>query len=474
MNIKTEVIELVEKKRRLFCQTGDAVWDHPEIGFEEYASADILIHALEQEGFAVEQGLAGMKTAFRAVWGSGHPVIGFLGEFDALAGFSQRAGCTHAEPLQEGAPGHGCGHNLLGAGSLGAAVAVKDYLSAHGLEGTVVCYGCPAEETGCGKVFMARDGVFNELDAAITWHPDCNTRVITTSTLADSMMVFRFQGVPAHAAATPHLGRSALDAAELMNVGVQFLREHMIDSARVHYAFLDVGGQAPNVVQSSAALYYDVRAPKLEQVRELVPRVVHIAQGAAMMTDTQVTTEITSGMSDYVPNLTLSRAMGQAMEELGDIPFSEQALAQSREFGPKLTTEAAQSRAEIAPYFSKEEADRLAGGPILARPLPYQEKGGCLSGSTDVGDVSYVVPTAQCNVATAAFGTQVHTWQMTAQGKSEIAHEGMLHAAKIMAYTALKLVEDPELLKKAQAEHRETAGAYTCPIPKELKPVAVR
>lgn len=473
MDQKEEIVSLVEKKRQLFCQTGDALWDHPEIGFEEYTSADILTRALADEGFQVERGLAGMDTAFQASWGSGKPVIGFLGEFDALAGFSQKAGCTHTEPVTEGAPGHGCGHNLLGAGSLAAAVAVKDYLQAHKLAGTVIYYGCPAEETGCGKVFMARDGVFDGLDAAITWHPGCITQVITVSTLADSMMVFRFQGTPAHAAAAPHMGRSALDAAELMNVGVQFLREHMPDSARIHYAFLDVGGQAPNVVQSSAALYYDVRSPKIAQVRELVPRVLHIAQGAAMMTDTQVTTQITSGMSDYVPNLTLSRVMGQAMEELGDTDFSAEALAQGAEMAPKLTEGIAQSREEIAPYFTPSEMAEITQGPILARPLPYREAGGCLPGSTDVGDVSHVVATAQCTVATAAFGTQTHTWQMTAQGKSEIAHDGILHAAKIMAYTAAKLLADPTLLEQARAEHREMVGDYICPIPKDLEPVAV-
>ena len=274
-----------EKKQQYF-DAADRIWEHPETSFEEYFAADLLCSLLEKEGFAVTRPLAGMETAFLGRFGSGHPVIGILGEYDALYAMSQEADA--AQPKPTGEKGHGCGHNLLGAGSLAAAVAVKDYLQENGKEGTVIYYGCPGEEGGSGKAFMAREGVFDGLDAALTWHPGDINAANSVSTLAVFKVHYHFTGRAAHAAACPQLGRSALDAAELMNIGTQFLREHIIPEARIHYAIVNAGGKSPNVVQPEAENSYYIRAPRLSQVRELKERVDDIARGAALMTGTSV------------------------------------------------------------------------------------------------------------------------------------------------------------------------------------------
>lgn len=469
---KERIERLVEKKKSSFIEVSDAVWSNPELGFKEFKSASILMEALEKEGFQIESGLAGIPTAFRGVYGSGSPVIGFLGEYDALASMSQKAGVSEKEPVVEGAPGHGCGHNALGAGSLAAAVAAKDYMEEYHKQGTIVYFGCPAEEAGCGKTYMAREGVFDCLDAALTWHPNTCNAVWSASTLSEIDVLFKFKGRTAHAAACPHLGRSALDAAELMNVGVNFLREHIIDQARIHYAFLDVGGTAPNVVQDAATLYYYIRAPKKEQVDEIFLRVIKIAKGAAMMTETEVSVEIESGISNFIPNKTLSHVMGKCNVEMGGIQFSEEA----QEFGEQIYETISEADKKAIPETLSQmginkDLERLSKVKLLGDAFDYEESSYCMQGSTDVGDVSYVVPTAQMVAATAVQGTPGHSWQQTSQANSPIAHEGLLYAGKVMAYTAVKLLEEPELIEKAKEEHRKSVGGkYECPIPSEIKP----
>lgn len=473
--LKDQIIKLIDDKRDRSCDLSDRIWDHPEIGLEEFYSLDVLTEALESEGFKVESGLSGIDTAFKGTWGSGHPVIGFLGEYDALAGMSQRSMSLTQEPERPGCPGHGCGHNLLGAGALAAAVAVKDYLKERDLPGTVIYYGCPAEETASCKVYLARDGEFDALDIAITWHPDSKTYVMTDSCLSDCMMEFRFKGISAHAAAAPHLGRSALDAAELFNVGIQFLREHIPDGCRIQYAYLDVGGQAPNVVQNSASLYYDFRAPKVAMARELRPRIIRVAEGAAHMTETEMECEVTSAMSEYVPNLTLSRIMGEAVKELGAMGFSKEAFDFAEEMSKNISAEDIRESALILKdYLDPAEAEKRACLVLQDEPLPYVETLKCEMASTDVGDVSYVAPTAQVYVATWAFGTQLHSWQAVSQGKSPIAHEGMIYAAKVMALTAAKVIEDPESLERIKEEHRMNVPEYDCPLPEGVVPKVVR
>ncbi|WP_294150012.1 amidohydrolase [uncultured Clostridium sp.] len=474
MGVKENICKFVEEKKDLFIGVSEQVWENPELGFEEFKSSDIIIDALIREDFQVERGIAGIGTAFRGTFGHGSPVIGFLGEYDALPSLSQQAMTAVKRPVSEGAAGHGCGHNALGAGSLAAAVAFKDYLKETGLTGTVVYLGCPAEESGCGKAFMAREGIFDSLDAALTWHPDSCTGIFAASSLADYCVLFKFKGVSAHAASSPHLGRSALDAAELMNVGVNFLREHIIDQARIHYAFLDTGGSAPNVVQDSATLYYYIRAPKNSQIMEIYPRVVKVAQGAAMMTETTLTVEVKSALSDYIPNRILSSVMGECNLELGGIQFSRQA----EEFAAAMTNSiSVEDKGTIfehlTMYCEPEAAASLTDRVLLGKAFGYHPLSCCLPGSTDVGDVSYIVPTAQMVATTAVLGTPEHSWQLTAQANSPIAHEGLLYAGKVMAYTACRLLEEPELLEKAKAELKATVpGGYVCPIPPEVTPEA--
>lgn len=472
---KKKIIELVEKKKDKFTDLSDRIWDHPEIGLEEFYSAKAIMDILKEEGFTTESGLSGIETAFKGTWGSGHPVIGFLGEYDALTGMSQKSMALIKEAEEEGCPGHGCGHNLLGAGALEAAVALKDYLIENGLTGTVVYFGCPAEETASCKTYMARDGVFDEVDMAITWHSADVTRVVTETCLTDCMMEFRFKGKSSHASAAPHLGRSALDACELFNVGVQYLREHIPDGCRIQYAYLDTGGKAPNVVQSSASLYYDYRALNNDMARELRPRIIRVAEGAAHMTETEMECEVTSAMSNYVPNMTLSRIMGKAMEELGPIGFGEDSYKLADRMAETIPeTDVKEAVSKMKEFYGNEVAEKRRSLVLQDEPLPYSENISREMASTDVGDVSYVVPTAQCKVTTETFGTQLHSWQAVSQGKSPIAHEGMVYAAKVMALTAAKVITDREAFEAILEEHRNNVSGYDCPLPEGVVPKVVK
>lgn len=471
MSAKDELRELIRAKSDIFVNANDEIWAHPEMGFVEYESTKILQDALAKEGFKIEAGIAGIETAFSATWGEGKPVIGFLGEFDALPSLSQKV-CAERNPVEAGANGHGCGHNALGAGTVAAVVGLKDYMEKHGTKGTIVYYGCPGEEFGTGKAFMAREGVFDGVDANLAWHPGTTTAVGGTSSLANYCVLFHFTGVSSHAAAAPHLGRSALDAAELMNVGVNYLREHIIDSARVHYAYHDVGGPAPNVVQNSATLFYYIRAPKAAQAAEIFERIKLVAQGAAMMTQTKVDIKVKNACSDIVVNDTLGELMGQCMKEIGDIPFSDEAKAFAKEMYASLT-DADKSTIDggLAPYLTKEEIEQAKADILCGKALGYKNLHATMPGSSDVGDASYIAPTIMMNATTAILGTPGHSWQNTAQNGSVIAHEGLLYAGEVMALTALRLMENPEIVEKAKAELlSKTGGVYNCLIPADVKP----
>ncbi|HXM55976.1 MAG TPA: amidohydrolase, partial [Candidatus Dormibacteraeota bacterium] len=318
-----ETWRLVDAKRDLLIALSDRIWGMPELAYAERRSAAEHAAVLAQEGFRVTTGIAGIPTAVVGEAGEGGPVIALLGEFDALPGLSQEAGVAEPRPVEGNGNGHGCGHNLLGAGSLLAAAAVKDYLAAHGLPGRVRYYGCPAEEGGAAKGFMVRAGAFDDVDVAISWHPGSFSGVRTAGSLANTRIDFTFTGRAAHAAAAPHLGRSALDAIELMNVGVNYMREHMPRRARVHYALLDAGGIAPNVVQARATVRYLVRAGDLAELTPLVEWVRGIADGAALMTQTAVETRVVSAVSNLVANEPLERLMHEALARLGPPEFDE-------------------------------------------------------------------------------------------------------------------------------------------------------
>jgi len=410
-----------------------------------------------------------LPTAFMAEWGSGAPIIGFLGEYDALPGLSQKNQAKQ-DPIVGDGPGHGCGHNLLGTASLAAATSIKAWLEHTGRPGTVRYYGCPAEETCEGKVFMARAGVFDDLDAAITWHPGSVNSVWAGSSLAVNNIKFRFHGRTAHAAAQPETGRSSLDAVELMNVGVNYLREHVIDAARIHYVITH-GGGAPNVVPDDAEVWYFIRAPRRDQVGELTERVRKIAAGAAMMTETTLEENFQAGAYNMLSNQVIGDRMQEILEEMGPIPFEEEEMA----FG-KMIADAFPESLRAGILAAEKLPPELVKQGLCGDVFPIRDRGETMPGSTDVSDVSWITPTAQFTTTCHPVGVPGHSWGITATGAMSIGHKGMVHAAKGMAMTAVNLYEDPKLLKAAQDEFKaSTAGQpYKSPLPEGTKPRIAR
>lgn len=459
---------LIEGKRQIFADAADSVWGFAEMRFNEHKSAALQKELLKSEGFAIEENLGGIATAFRASFGSGRPVIGLLGEFDALPALSQQADIAEPAPVVPGAPGHGCGHNLLGTGCMQAAVAIKDYIAQHPCSGTIVYFGCPAEEGGAGKAFMVREHCFDDCDVCIAWHP-YSANFGCLSTLANARIIYDFTGKSAHAAAAPHLGRSALDAVELMNVGVNYMREHMIPEARVHYAVTDTGGDAPNVVQAHAQVIYSVRAPKTDQVYDLAQRVHNIARGAALMTETQVNIRVVSAYADVLQNKTLDGLVFRHMQELLPLKYSEEELAYAEKFHSVGDPGDWKTYQGMAAKFLGEKGKGLFQGAMADAcfpPAPLK------TGSTDVGDVSWVVPSTWFGVSCFALGTPAHSWLAVAQGKSAVAHRGMETAANIMARTALDIFAQPQLVQamKADMEKAKNGVQYRSLIPEDVKP----
>ena len=476
MSTLDEIKSYVERNADETVRIAKKIWEYAELSYTEVRSAAELENALEAEGFSVEKGIAGIPTAFLASYteGSGKPVVGVLGEYDALDGLSQVAGRPEREEIVPGGCGHGCGHNLLGAGSFAAAVAVKDYLKNNGIEGKVLFFGCPAEEGAGSKQFIARAGYFDDVDFVYTWHPSSRNEVPGKSSVAIMGANFIFNGIASHAGGAPHLGRSALDAAELMNVGCNYLREHMIDQARIHYAYSNAGGTAPNVVQSHTVIKYEVRAPKVNQMQELFTRVVDVARGAALMTGTTMDYEITMAFSDYIQNKTLAAVMSDALVEAGPPSWTQEEYRLAGEFFrtyPKSTQ--LNILEQLAEYIDPEEVERT----MLTRPLdsvtrPFDPKETRYeSGSTDVGDVGYAVPTVTLHVATAGLGNVGHSWQNTALSNSSIGMKGMLKAAEVMALAAVNTLGKPDLIAKARQELlRKNGGQYVCPLPEYVQP----
>lgn len=446
----------------------DRIWGLAELRYGERESAALHADALEAAGFRVTRGVAGIPTAFVAEAGEGGPVIGLLGEYDALSGLNQQSGALVCTPSLEtpGLNGHGCGHHLLGAAAHLAALAVAGQLRERGLPGRVRFYGCPAEEGGSGKTFMVREGAFDDVDAALSWHPGSHTGVFAQPSLANVQARFAFRGRAAHAAQSPHLGRSALDAVELMNVGVNYLREHMPPDARVHYAVTDTGGLSPNVVQARAEVLYLVRAASNDDAAVLYERVCNVARGAALMTGCELEVRFDKACSNLMMNDVLNGVLHEQLLAIGSLPVGERERGEAERFTGTL------SETDVA------EAGRPLGAVLRGRTPALFEgvadyapgAAGLLYGSTDVGDVSWVTPTAQCWVACFAFGTPMHSWQLVAQGKTGIAHAGLRHAAHALAATALRLYEQPALLERARADLEQRRGGrpYVCPIPAEV------
>ncbi|MFJ7972436.1 amidohydrolase [Psychrobacillus sp. NPDC096389] len=447
-NLIFNVTDFLQEKRKTFTTISDKIWAIPELHFKEKYATSVMEEALKAEGFAVEKNVANLETAIVGSFGSGPTVIAFLGEYDALPFLSQEGGKAEYSPIEENGNGHGCGHNLLGTGAFAAAVAAKEYVEKTNAPFTIRFYGCPAEENGSGKAYMAKYGVFDDVDMAITWHPMTNNTVWNIKSLANYAATFKFTGKSAHAAAAPHLGRSALDAVELMNVGVNYLREHVIQEARIHYAVVNSGGTSPNVVQPYAEVSYLIRAPKKQQVVDIHKRVQKIAQGAALMTETTFVEQFEGTASELIPNTTLAKVMQQQFDEAPALQFSEGDFAFAEQIYQALDDE---SKATAYMNMSHEQKELIGNKRLceLVSPLSPEM---ALYGSTDVADVSWKTPTVQCTTACLVLGTQLHTWQVVAVGNTQIAHNGMLYAADIMARTAITCMDNPTIIEKAKQE----------------------
>lgn len=452
-----------------FKQLSDKLWEYAETGMREYKSAGAYAEFLKNEGFTVNEKICGMDTAFEGVFGSGSPVICFLAEYDALSGLNQRANIFNQEKDSDSDTGQGCGHHLLGVGSLYGACLYKEYLEKNGLSGTVKFVGCPGEEAGSGKTYLARDGYFDDCDIALTWHPGIFNQVVTGSSQSCTAIYFKFKGIASHAASAPHLGRSALDAAELMNVGVNYLREHMEDSDRVHYAYIDAGGKAPNVVQNLTILKYFVRSKNNHDCSSLTERVINCAKGAALMTGTEVEVIFDEGLSNTISNQTLENVLFETMKEDYDLSYGldecEYLSKYKSSFDGKINI----------PLMVKDEhklKEDIKNNVICSYIIEKEHHDICQMGSTDVGDVSWCVPTGQFNTACFAYGASGHSWQWVAQGKSSVADKGMKYAGRVLCDAAIKLHNNPELIEKAKRELKLKLDgeSYKCPIPKDVKP----
>ncbi|MCF2661538.1 amidohydrolase [Pseudoflavonifractor phocaeensis] len=464
----------IEQYRDVLCGLNQTIWSSAETRFEERQSVAAQLTVLESAGYQIEQGVAGIDTAYIATLGSGKPVIALLAEYDALDGLSQQADVCHPSPRPETTKGHGCGHNLLGTGVIGAALVLKDYYQEHHLSGTIKIFGCPGEEGGSGKVFMARDGLFDDVDIALTWHPSTMNAVMTGSMLANVQAYFRFHGTSAHAGAAPHLGRSALDAVELMNVGVNYMREHMEMTDRVHYAVTDTGGHSPNVVQSHAEVLYLIRSKTAPGARALYNRVCKIAQGAALMTETTVDVEFDKACSQVVPNHTIAKLFHDCMSQLGVPVHSEAERDYVKQFSATMPAEiVANDPGQLPPdYLAETRKALVQDHPDGEFILPFSAQESLVCASSDMGDVSCLVPLVQLQTACFAMGTQPHSWQWVAQGTSAFALHGTLYASQILADTALQLFTHPEIIAQAKDElkNRMSGQPYVCPIPDDVHP----
>lgn len=416
------------------------IWDYAEVGYQEYKSSALLQKMLKDAGFNITSGVAGMPTAFIAEYGSGKPVIGILGEFDALPGLSQAA-VPEEKPIVTGAPGHACGHHLFGVGSAAAAIAVADWLKQNHKPGTIRFYGTPAEEGGGGKTYMVKAGLFNDVDAVLHWHPSNGNSADAISSLANISAKFRFHGIGAHAAGAPEQGRSALDAVEAMNHMVNMMREHIPQESRIHYVITH-GGDAPNIVPAFAEVFYYCRHPDMDMAKQNFEWIVKAAEGAALGTQTTMDYEVIHGLYNVQPNETLSRVMNKNLTSIGGYTYSPEEEA----FAEKI------QQTLVAPANLQNT--------LMVSPFQVEEQGS--GGSTDVGDVSWVVPTAGVRTATWVPGTSAHTWQAVAAGGTSIGTKGMIMAAKTMALTAVDLYSDPSIISAAWQElYRRRGKAFT-------------
>lgn len=429
---KQKVIKDIDDRQEQYFDVATQIWNYAEVGYQEEKSAGLLQQHLSEQGFSIEKGVADIPTAFVASYGSGAPIIAILGEFDALPGVSQTAS-PFREKRSEVDAGHACGHHLFGAGSMAAAIETKEWMEANNIAGTLRFYGTPAEEGGAGKVYLVRAGLFDDVDAVLHWHPANSNAAHAASSLSNKSAKFRFTGVASHAAASPWHGRSALDGVEAMNMMVNMMREHVSADSRIHYVITS-GGEAPNVVPEFAEVFYYCRHPEMQMVKQNFEWLVEIAEAAAKGTQTKMEYEVIHGLYNVLPNETLSRVVYENLSELGGITYTPEETAYAQQIIESF---------EYASNVSLETAKNVA-------PFKVIRKGN--RGSTDVGDVSWTVPTAGLRTATWVPGTSAHTWQAVAAGGTSIGKKGMILASKAIALSAIDLFSSPETLKKAKEE----------------------
>ena len=448
-------INKIREEKAKFVDLAQKMWDNPETAYNEVKAAAWTAELMKEYGFEVEVGAYGLPTCVVAKYGSGHPVIGLLGELDALPGMSQKLQTTK-EAVVPGGPGQGCGHNLLNVACLAAAVGIKAEMEAKNLPGTIVFYGCPAEEVLTGKVFMARNGAFDGLDCAFAWHGGKANAIGLGGGNGLNSAIFHFKGRTAHAGGDPHNGRSALDAAEIMSVGANYLREHVTSDVRIHYVYKEAG-TAPNIVPDKAAVWYYVRAFSRPAIEDTYARLVKVAEGAAHMTETELEIEFLGGCYNTIPNETLAAAAHECLEAIGPNQWTEEEQAFAKAMN------------EQSPMYEQfKNAGKLEASAIDDQIHPISRAYGY--GSTDVGDVMNIVPTAFIGTATYNLAAPGHSWQITSCAGMSIGHKGMLLGAKALAAVGMEVVENPELLKKAKEEfdERVKGNPYKCPIPKEI------
>ena len=471
MSAKQIILDHINNEDEKMSYIAKEIWDHPQVALTETFASKMLAKELEEAGFSIEWGAGQMDTAFIATWGEGRPYIGFLGEYDALPGLSQTVS-TEKTPIESGGPGHGCGHNLFGTACMGSVIALQAAMKAESIPGTIRFYGCPAEETLVGKTFMARDGVFDDLDAAISWHPGQANVVWNGSALALNSFKVNFHGVAAHAGGAPHLGRSALDGIMLMDVGVNYLREHIPQESRIH-CVVTSGGQAPNVVPAYAQVWYFVRAPSRDLVDEVYQRILAIAEGAAMMAGVTHDVEFVTGCYDVLPNSTLSDLLLEKLQETDGISFTDQ----ERKFAKDLQATFPAGSVERAFEWMQRSAEsgtlaENTDNPLWEQMVPHSPTPPLMGGSTEVGDVSWITPTGQITTTCWPLGTPGHSWQTVVSSGSSIGAKGMILASKAMALAGLDLLTKPDLLAQAKADFDVARGGkvYVTPLPEGTLP----
>jgi len=463
--VKKAIEGWVEANKSDLVSMSDKIWAHAELGLVEHESAKLQMEYLQSQGFEIKAGVGGMETAFVASWGKGKPVIGFLGEYDAVPMVSNKP-VPYKEPLVEGGAGHGCGHNLLGVGAVGGAVALKELMKGKQIPGTIRYHGCPAEESSFGKTWMVRDGVFDDVDIVLDWHPGNSNSVSNSSSLADFVLKFNFYGKTAHASGDPWNGRSALDGVELMNAGIERMREHMRLDSRVHYV-ISYGGGAPNVVPDYAQNFFDVRAADIDELKRMRNWVLDIAKGAALMTQTRFEEVFLGYAANVIPNRVIAKELHSVMEELGAPEWSEEELKFAEEMQAQLEPEFIRRAVEQL----EESGATLGQTKICDSIIPYSDKIEVGKGSTDVGDVSWVVPTARFRTACYTLGIPGHSWAVASCSGSSIGHKGMLYAAKILGVAGYRFLTDAGLRDKVRAEweYQLKGRKYESLIPSEIK-----